>query len=281
MRTAQSRSGFVLVSVLLTAGLLVSAIPAQASVVAYDSFNYTPGTLNRANGGSGWKSGWSASVKYAKVASVPDPLSFGLGVDAVNGGVTTAELATVPKVNSAASRSLKTAIKDKDVYISFLFRFDGTIDPKDSVALWLNSYKTATLGLGGANGKAEFMGKLGSSTPSFADGLEAGQDYLIVAALHKNAKGRYDTLEMWVDPTLADQDNPQLMSVTAHPTMTSISKIGFQKGTLGINDQVYVDELKVGTQWTDVVPAVSTPEPASLVVLGLGALLSLRRRRRD
>ena len=83
-----------------------------------------------------------------------------------------------------------------------------------------------------------------------------------------------DTIDVWVNPTAADLTGPadgQLTGAEFDFDHVAISTFGnFATGTL--------DEIRIGTELTDVA---LVPEPSSTALLGLGGLALILRRRRS
>jgi hypothetical protein len=84
-----------------------------------------------------------------------------------------------------------------------------------------------------------------------------------------------DEFALWVDPGSlgagsAPGGNISITSGTDQPNFTSF---WFTKMTVGWSAapvDLYLDELRVGTTWAQVTPAV--PEPSTVVLLGVAAM---------
>ncbi len=111
-------------------------------------------------------------------------------------------------------------------------------------------------------------------------GAENGTTYFVVLKIDYDAYGSLEELTAWLNPTDASEADAAPVFVTTGSILTSADQMtygGFwiENFTSGINSYVQFDEMKLGTNWNDVV----VPEPATLSILAAGAL-ALRRRKR-
>lgn len=98
--------------------------------------------------------------------------------------------------------------------------------------------------------------------------LVAGANHLAVLRFDFTTK----KTTLWVDPTLeSDTSVDSLESITTPGTFTAF--LLRQNGTTSMGDY-FLDNLKIATTFAEVVP-----EPASLMLLALGAIPLMRRRR--
>ena len=116
------------------------------------------------------------------------------------------------------------------------------------------------------------------------------------AGVNTNQK---DTVSIWINPvnsTLGDDAGEAIAggaggsyysAINGYAGTTNIDAgtiqsfllNGHAQTTQGTTALMTIDELRIGTSWSDVTPTV--PEPASLGALGLGAGALLARRRRQ
>lgn len=282
-RTAKWIALLVIALVPITQGSVASA-----ALVAADSFNdYNVGPLAGANSGSGWAGGWHAGTG----TTVVDP-----AVDLVAGGINGGNRAVQFAANNsnAAYRQLGSTVSGSNVFVSFLFRFDaGTISNNDFLGLWLDTQARMDSGTAGSHTdvpnlglKALISGKPGdffvrlSGTDGSYAGVRAALDSTvqIVGHLAYDSALNKTFYELWVNPNEADLDSPDAI-FSQNGAFAPFDLVGFRTANLTGADRLTVDELRIATDWTDVV---AVPEPGSLWLAcgaGLGALALVRRRR--
>lgn len=87
-----------------------------------------------------------------------------------------------------------------------------------------------------------------------------------------------DEIRLWINPDSAsDEATPNVTITSANGTdLAQIQSVMLRQGTTLAG--IAVDELRIADSWLEAAPV---PEPASLAVIGIGAIgLSSRRRRR-
>ncbi len=279
-------------SILMTAAMLGCTLvagngvmTAQASLIASESFDYntslgTYGNLTGENGGSGWTGAWGGdTARNAVYDASSSPMTYtiatGVTVDGGNRAVHSRE-------NIAGSRSFTTQ-NANDVYISFLFRYDASINTQFSQIQIGNAY----IGFRGVSGAGDLSLKMGSQDASGAalakdTGIDValGTTYFMVAKLSKSVAGlgnQYNTGTLWVNPTSTLESMGVDGTATGNigSSLSSLRIFGDNNSNSNIRS---FDEIRVGTTWQDVIPQ-DVPEPASLALLLSGGLLLLGRRR--
>ena len=279
--------------------LMVACDSVHASIVAYDTFDYPDGNVKGCNGGTGWKGGWLAAGKNSQVVTMADPLTYTFPTGELADGGPKAMLldhsAKVGGFHDDVKRKLAQTFSGDVVYASFLFRDDSAAIGKDTCLLWLGSYNGPKFGMVGSGDEDEdddagegaagdFAAAAGKGLvgAAFTGDLTLGQTYLIVARISKTSPGanrRYNKIELWIDPSIDDQDTPDVTVLTNKPTVSNISYIGFAD-TQKRGDTLYVDEPTLGTSWDDMVPGVGepgVPEPAPVAIVVIGGLTILWR----
>jgi hypothetical protein len=274
---------------ILGVSLLALAVGrADASIVAYDGFNYTVGAgLSGDNGGVGWGAAWGA-IPSVTVQNPTPPL-------AVNPAVRL----TQPNNDNAAHRMLLSAFAGSEVFVSFDFRFSaGAITSNDFMGLWVDNNSTTNhstvpnIGLKAelGPGSSDYFVRVSGTDGDWSQAVQAqlGSTVQIVGRLWKTGSGptaKFDRYSLWVNPDFADLGTPDVVANEAG-SLTQFNTVGVRTANLGITDILYVDELRLGTLWGDVVASpepVVIPEPATIIIwslLGAGSWLGMRVWRR-
>jgi len=273
----------------LLAGLMV--ISAPASPIFYEGLNYSLGELNGFTGGTGWSGAWSADPVTTEIVNPATALTYHVpGGGNVSGGNRALRFTGTADLASIIARSLPS--QTGNVYFSFLFRENaGTINTNDFMAFWFDNDTTVTssqtlipsLGLKGNHGDGantlDFASRLNLGSDVFSTAASTGTTYLIVGRLFKTA-GNYNRFSLWINPTSASTNTPDVTASVATGSTTSFSRLGVRIANLDADDVVYVDEFRAGTTFADVVP-LNTPDSAPYVLIssGLIAIALIRRRK--
>lgn len=117
--------------------------------------------------------------------------------------------------------------------------------------------------------------------------LNLNQSYRIVLAYAGVNGALNDTFALYVDPsdTLVEGNNTAYMTsgyIGTGAESTTVAGINLRQGTASSAPSVILDNLTVGTLFSDAAPAAPVPEPASLALGLLGGfawLVALRRKR--
>ncbi len=266
------------------AGLAVAAasvvIPAsaQAKLIAQESFNYAPGALGPNNGGTGWTGGWygATGVNMVTAGGFSWAGMTTSGNKARTGGNDQNEWRKLPATYGGPNGGT--------IWVSFIGKGDTTAPPE---------YPTSYAGLSlfsGPNSEPLFMGKPTlhdnwgwdddrNKTPVQTN-IPFTEEHLFVYRIDFGATA--EQVRMFVDPA------PNVIPLNSTAVLTSTNWAPFSFDRIRIasgcdpDPQVSIDEIKIGTTFTDVGPLVvsAVPEPGSLSIISLGVVL-LRRRRRD
>jgi PEP-CTERM motif len=255
---------------------LVSAIcltfhSAHATLLFQEAFNYTAGSAladsGNVNPGSGlaWNGGNAG-------------LTIGNG-NLTYSGLTDLGGNELSIANSTAGTSINTFnnVTSGQIYYSFLLDVttaDGANDYVTSLnpgttapnggsdALAVYVYSNNTLGIRTA-------GESTVHTPT----LSLDTTYLVVVDYDFDTT----TANLWLDPVAGDSQPAVTESLAGSGTVTAIDDVGFKaQATTG---DFLVDNLRIGTTWTDVTPA-AVPEPSAFALAGLGLLGLVARFRR-
>lgn len=279
---------------------------ASATLITHEPFDYTAGTsldVNAAgtglNGGAGWAEGWDVQNNTASYrAADTTPLTHtnlvsSPGYAVGGGGFTNSGRRVATGFGSAwdtagavsdpfgagATAWRRGIIDQGTVWASFLFRKTTTNngrvafhsnnipwnhDDSSNVDLWVgriddNNLRIRTRTLGSVNDN------------QIIAPLTFNETYFVVLAFDLNS----DVVDVYLDPA------PGAVA-PALPTLNDVllganfgfKSVAFYPGS-GV-DNGSVDEIRIGTSYAAVAPAI--PEPATLGLVAGAALLALRRR---
>lgn len=273
----------------ITVALAVPSTGA-ATTIAYEGFTYAPGELNGQSGGAGFSGVWSANTAATEVADPGTALVYGGGAQPVHGG--SSALRITGNQDNLAFRSLAAPIAGDEVFVSFLFRYDGVLDDNDFGVLWHDDIATGShtdrpnLGIkgnrGDGSGPEDVVARLqlSGSGQVYAVDLLASQTYLVLGRLYKSTPGAgndFDRFDVWVNPTAGASGTPDL-TATGSGTLSSFGTIGLRTANIDAGDAFWIDEIR----YTSSYASATTPEPSTGVLLsvGLAALAACRRRQR-
>lgn len=268
----------------------LSALPAHAVLLAIDTFedyNTTTNIRLQPGGGTGWSGAWnvlndgSSSNPTAGTAMVTDTeITYTYGGATLGGG----KSLLLNNASNGTQRNVFSSVNTEgsDYYVSMIFKatdsgFVGW-QAKDGDVDYLNDSIGYTSSTSGA--RVQNQSSAGGT-------LTAGTTYFMVMEYTGWNGANYKTVNVWINPNTGDQTNS---SVSA--TYTDMdADAGGSSGFVGIyartasfgSNAIYVDHLRIGTDWTSVTASTSAiPEPSSASVLAAGAamLFALFGRRR-
>lgn len=254
------------------AGLaLVSASP--AAMIASDSFDYPTGNTTGNNGGSGWSAGW-LTVPSRTSGTIPaGSMDYSDGISQLQTAGNSAQ--TVAQRNYRLLATPQSGTEGNTLWVGFVAQAD-TQTGHAGLGLFSAGDITAS-----ANEKV----LIGKSAATGADkwGLVTGANSFTsvttdtkVFMLTRIVFGATDAVaDLWLNPSLTVEPGAAAVG-DAHLTIPNfdLAQVRLSSST----PTLHLDELRIGTQFGDVVTAV--PEPASLGLLGLGAVGLLARRRK-
>jgi hypothetical protein len=238
---------------LLLAGATLAAVApgAGAGSLAYDGFDYLPGSLPLNNGGSGFAAPW---IGDPGVTVGPPGLSQPLGRQSqglrIGGGF-------------VASRQLAATLAEPEYWASFMIEADPG---NDQVWLGLDTAPSSLPAIAFGRRLDKYFIQAGGGAPTFG-GIASppGVTDLLVARIRQTAF--ITTVDVWVD--VNDFTLPPLLSLLV-PTLA------YDWVNVEVQPGLFADEVRLGTDPASVA-AVPEPAPGSMFAAGV-AWLALRRK---
>lgn len=245
----QSRASGLAAFALIAGTMMAPLDSARAfTTVASESFEYTAGSLETRNGGSGWTSAWSFTYSGSMQVNTTGLTYSGLttaGGKTIWGGTGTNEI-------RQAERTLPL-MEAGVVYLQFLSQFGTSGGGTPQMRLMNGSSNTGALG---ANGGTK-MGILGADLNAVAN-TDANLNVLnlVVVRIDYTAV----KTEMWVNPNLStfNYSSPPAAHATANGLAPKFNKISLYGRSPDAFDEILVRQL-VTTTPTDI-----TLSPASI-----------------
>lgn len=291
---------FRLIQLICFAVFAAALVPniAQAELLVYEGFDYTEGTsLIGQNEGDGWASAWTGSVDGNSYATI----SAGSLVDGGGNYLATAGASGTSSGNGMYVREFDQTLTGT-IYVSYFGRSDN--DMIRRFALNLGAVSNGSFSYDKSNWIGQVVDAYGSSDPrpdteeslwgvaysyspiDYTD-TSATELSLLVAAVDIDN----GVIDLYVlDPSEA---YPTSLPSTADATLDFGGSLGTINGIryfVGGRDvsgstvtenyaEASIDELRIGTTWSDVV---SVPEPSTLAlfVTGMIGLLAYAWRKR-
>jgi hypothetical protein len=256
---------------------------ADATLLFEDGFNYTAGALGSSDVSPSGLSGNAWGGGNSHITVVSGDLTYS-GLEDLGGN-------SLQDVWSTGAGSVFNTYSDQNsgsIFYSFLL--DTTTAPGSS------TYLTAlNPGTGSPNGSTDALQvdvasatggyEVGLRTPGksitfdTATVLSLNTTYLIVAE-YTFGTSSTSLASLFVDPVPGGSQPTAAVTLAGNGTVTDIDDVGFKSQT-GTTGTFLIDNILIGTTWSDVTPQ-ATPEPASLslVLAGMGALGFAARYRR-
>lgn len=279
--------------------LTALAVASQAALIVYDSFPGaptsagTPATTNTIP--SGWFSDELANTNASQHATVATGSLDYSGLAASQGNSMKLGTRTSDYFMNFTSPNLTNA--GQTVYYSTLVRFNSGLskgmtggairlfDTNDvfgsgvEVGFGNVTNTTGTLSFSLSN-RNQVWNQANIKTPESY--TLYGTTYLIVGAYTRGSNATNGSTRLWINPDSATfgTATPPAATLSTNtyamdPTWNRLQIIS--SGTGSFTTNWVLDEVRIGTDWASVVPAI--PEPATIGLLGLGALVTVLIRR--
>jgi len=251
--------------------------PVASAPFAQDSFeSYAVGALSGKNGGSGWTGAWTApgaGIRADVVDTTANPLSFTpSGGSVINGGTRALEVALTAAASSqlAGVRTLAAPLA-KTFYASYLVRYTGAgnwdgANNTFTLHMGTNASSAASLNFGlrgdvnTTNSEFTLRYSTASGDPRAVVGgqLTNNTTYLLVVKMEHSGTAFTNAL-MWLNPTATDNVDTPAGDARLAFSCGPITHLFFREAALDANDILQADEVKIGTNWVDVVPSMVAP----------------------
>ncbi len=236
------------------AGLLIGlflaiGVSSEAALLAYEGFDYSPGTLSGQDGGSGWGSPWGSGDKYTVVTNsleMPN-LPFSTTGGSVVG-------------NSNVNRTFHGIdfSQEGTYFISFIAKRTGW--GSGGSGEWFDFHFRTTgntdLAMAGISSTEKFEARVPPASTRSAGNAASEDPYFLVAKLvtHSNAVDEL-YVKGYSTTNTVDLSEPSGWMVTASPTNLdlAVGQITLWAGTAAPY-QAAIDEIRIGETWEDVVP---------------------------
>ncbi len=277
---------------LAAVAVLASANSSQASLLVYEDFqgsNYVAGNsfIGVAAQGTGLTGNWAQATADANqnwTVGNSSAMSYSGGNVTVSGGTkyaignftggTAAEAAHIQLTSGLASTTGNT------FYMSFLFRMSGTLDLNDQIMLDVaNTNSVNPIGKFGFRDNGGDRFAIGNTTNSqFMASPTPSMDttYFGVVKFTTIAVNTWSTATLYVNPTSTTVEGGAGSVSQSLGGNTPIDYFGLRLQQADTTDFLNIDEVRIGTTWSDVV----VPEPGTFAMLlsGIGMLALFRRR---
>ena len=251
--------------------LLATAGIANASLIAYEPFNYALGAINNgaattatgtptATTGGGFTGTWFAGgtgctiiggLTYPGLPTKNNALQWSTGVSYQGENLAAAILPSATPT----------------VYVSFLYKAPSYTAGKTGLALdnglgangglYLGMTASGVFGVAAGDAAAGSPAVTTTATGAGTLNMAFGTTYFVVVQLNKNTTGTYyQSGNIWINPTPGDA--APATSGTFTGSYTLASKIA---DFITLGSVVITDEIRMGTTWADVTPAIDPPPP--------------------
>jgi hypothetical protein len=272
-----------------TTAFQLSAAPLISDSFTVGAGDYSAGALSTQIGtpeiGS-YEAAWSGtgtSTTFGDPSVVSSGLTYA-GLSSSGGSVSlnrTSGSGSIIKSASVNPNGTTTA-SDPSVYFSGLLQLGGATWASIGLQVGTNSGTKDLIGIGFNNGGFAEIRQDGTVSATAGSALGGWTSSNTVFVVGKITNAANDLVTLYLNPTLGSEPVTATLS-------TTVGTLGYFPGDPLHNLQLsanlvtggaatFVDELKVGTTWSDVVSVI--PEPSTFALMGLAGLAALLGRRR-
>lgn len=301
MQNKPIQPNHALLILLIFTALLYGQPTALASLLAYDGFDYTPGTtIGGQSGGSGWGSAWAVGGAGNFLGTnVAGNLNYtdvnGQSLQTTGGSLVVGNPNGTSATTAQPNRTLTGSLASGTTWISFLYqRLNFTPGPylrQANLGLFDSSGGGERLDVGGANTSATVSNVLSvwgnGATHSVLAPFQApnypvnpGSTYFILVKVIADATTAADTAYVWFNWTNLNVE-PDIATATLvdnELNLSLVTALRFQAGNAnatGSNAVFQADELRVGTTFVDVTPNGTNALPPSITSQPVDSLVTI------
>lgn len=250
---------------------------ANAGLMVYESFDYTPGT-HADSGGYGWKQAWGS-----------DPLATTTpGLDYVDGNGNTLHVAGNASTRLSNGSTQVEAVRDFQTELINTFWFSLLIrgaSGNETVSLGIN--ESFYIGQGAKDVTSAAFGVYDADKTQLSGGgiISFTESSLFVGrVLYDPFQDKFRHLNVWRNPVLDIQPEIADTSIFYSGAIKEFDKIP-KIAVYHTSDLGALDEIRFGESFSDVTAFTSAgpaavPEPATVVIMGCLIPIALLMRRR-
>jgi hypothetical protein len=278
--------------------VLVLGAKAQAAIQVYEGFDYSQGALTGDNGGIGWGDAWSTGTYGGDYASVVAPIgsvgqNAGVGNAAQGADYSAFEHRDFSSsLDLDAGANYATGGPGIPYYFSFLVNLSSTetIDNPIQIGLTTPGNPVYVQFGAGSSGTVNLSIAADPNNATNFVSLQTGTTYLIAGSFNAVfPTGPYSgigqlNVSAYSDGSSIPSSAPsswQLSYTDSSPggylSYNNLELSGFGGNYSDTAGAISLDEIRVGTDFSDV--ATGVPEPTCLGLTSLAAGLLLQRRR--